>query len=617
MKWAKLFIFGAALILSFTLPCWGSVAPASGSSSFLVDGQSARFILQLVIVGVGIAGMRLVFSKSGIQEFLADLALGIVLGPTILGWIAPNVSAWFFPVHTGERAAFQLFAELGVICLLCHTGLGIRPEQVNQHKRAALVLGIGGVLVPLAMGYGASFALLKTIGYTAPGGQSTHVVALFLGNTIAVSSIVLVLRVLQSLNLERSQFARTVICGYAVNGVLGWMLFGMIFKISQGHLELAPTIVRSVLTGILTLLAFVIDPDDIFRLFHRKSQAPTDHIYAISVVLIFITGLATHALGVTLYYGVFLAGVALSRSEILTHVLRRRLFSVPLSLVTPMYFVGLGLFTNLRTEFSLVMVLYLTAAAIGFKYAATYLCATFSGRDKAEWRALAVSFTPSGADSLIFAGLAMSFGLITEHVLSGIIASAVVSSVVCGPWLKRAIKSLPPDPFILMSHVYDFGGRLLRRCDGATREEVISNIGPQLVAALSDHDTLFHVSQLATLFDGAQPAAVFHVMQEAGREPFGLAHFRLPDLQRPVVAFFWAGKPAIWNRGDAPIRLICVLIMPVKAAELRIESALVQVTGKLTGLPEYPKADAPDASSEAVRQTVQAKLRELLIAYRP
>ena len=98
------------------------------------------FILQIVIVllATKIAGQLSI--RLGQPSVLGKIIVGIILGPALLGW-----------VHDTEIVS--VFSEIGVLLLMFLAGLETNLKDLNQNKKAAVLVAVGGIIAPIFLGY--------------------------------------------------------------------------------------------------------------------------------------------------------------------------------------------------------------------------------------------------------------------------------------------------------------------------------------------------------------------------------------------------------------------------------------------------------------------------------
>ena len=98
------------------------------------------FILQIVIVllATKIAGQLSI--RLGQPSVLGKIIVGIILGPALLGW-----------VHDTEIVS--VFSEIGVLLLMFLAGLETNLKDLNQNKKAAILVAVGGIIAPILLGY--------------------------------------------------------------------------------------------------------------------------------------------------------------------------------------------------------------------------------------------------------------------------------------------------------------------------------------------------------------------------------------------------------------------------------------------------------------------------------
>src|SRR5690349_1082861 len=146
--------------------------------SGLLHDPLGRFIAQLVVT-IGLARLfSLAARKLGQPSVVAEITAGIVLGPSVLGALAPSASAALFPV--GSIAALQGASQLGVVLFAFLIGLELDPAQLRGRTRSAIAIAVAGVIVPFALGCAAALPVTELVSARAP----TLDVAMFIGTAM-------------------------------------------------------------------------------------------------------------------------------------------------------------------------------------------------------------------------------------------------------------------------------------------------------------------------------------------------------------------------------------------------------------------------------------------------
>src|SRR3954462_11919707 len=148
MQWSQLRLVGlvpAALVLT-TIAASAEADKSAGPSEFLLVAQ----IVLLIAVGRGLGEiMQRIGQPSGIGELLA----GIILGPSLFGWIWPEAQQAIFPKTPEQKAMLDGIAQFGILLLLLLTGMETDLKLVRKVGRAALTVSLSGVAVPFTCGF--------------------------------------------------------------------------------------------------------------------------------------------------------------------------------------------------------------------------------------------------------------------------------------------------------------------------------------------------------------------------------------------------------------------------------------------------------------------------------
>ena len=259
-------LLGAALLLPL------SVLAADPVGNVATDSMQVKLWTQIAVCFLVVAALVPLCIWRNWHVLVAEILAGVILGPTVLGRLWPAAYSALFPQNPVQSALLQGFAHIGIIFMLFDTGLKIKPEAALRRGRASLWIGAGGVLIPLALGTVLTLGFLAVSGYRPPG--PLYLYALFVGNVIAVSAIFIIVRFLEDYGQRVTEFGQTVICGYAINDVIAWLIFGIIFQVAAGgSVTMIGSLIRFVLAIAGTYLILKFGPkrvDQLLELVKKK-----------------------------------------------------------------------------------------------------------------------------------------------------------------------------------------------------------------------------------------------------------------------------------------------------------------------------------------------------------
>ncbi|MFI0460292.1 MAG: cation:proton antiporter, partial [Candidatus Thiodiazotropha endolucinida] len=366
-------------------------------------------LLLILIVSRLLAELAVRFKAPAV---IGELTAGVILGPSLLGWISPTTT-------------IQLLAEIGIILLLFKVGIETDIRRLIHAGRHSLIVAMGGFFMPLVSGFALSYWLF---GLSA-------LVSLFIGGTLTATSIGITIRVLGDLNRQHEKEGEIVLGAAVLDDVMGVILLAILYEFSvSGGVSVINA--SKVLTFII--LFFILAPiaakliSLVIRRFDDYSETPgLIPIMIISLVLFFAW--LAHVVGAPELLGGFAAGLALSRRFFLPfgvalHSDRKFAGRIEeqmnpiVYIFSPIFFVTVGLSLSLREIdwsssfiWSFAIVFFIVAVA------AKFTGAMFININMKQRVAIGLAMVPRGEVGLIFAELGRSTGIFSIEVYAGMI----------------------------------------------------------------------------------------------------------------------------------------------------------------------------------------------------
>ena len=181
-----------------------------------------QLFLFLVEVAVLFLAARLggeMAARIGIPLHVGEAGFGIMLGPSLLGWIAPNAFDALFPAEPTQRALLEVFSWTGVMMLVLIGGLEARLGILARARAAVIGSWIGGFTLPFAAGFALGMVFPDALLPTAVG---RPVFALFLATAMSISAIPVIARILMDLDLFRTRTGSVIIAAAVADDTIGW-----------------------------------------------------------------------------------------------------------------------------------------------------------------------------------------------------------------------------------------------------------------------------------------------------------------------------------------------------------------------------------------------------------
>ncbi len=375
--------------------------------------------------------------RLGQPVVIGEMAAGVLLGPSLLGWLAPGLQAWLFPDAGPAAIALDAIIVLAVAMLLLVAGMEVDLSTVWRQGGTALSAGLGGALIPLAAG--AAAAWYAPAWWGMPPGGSPGVFAAFFGVAMAVSALPVIAKILLDLDLLKTDFGMLTLVAATLTNLLAWLIFSVLAGTGHTEASLAYTVALTVgFVGlILTVGRWLAD---------RMLPWVEAHLVWPGGVLgfILVVGLAgaavTEAIGIHAIFGAFLAGIALGDSAHLREHTRHIVYRFVEGILTPIFVAGIGLEVNFVANFHIGLVLRVVILGTALKVLGCSLSARLGGLRGIEVWGIGWALNARGELGIVLGLIAWQAGLISERLFVALVTLALVSTAMTGPVLKRLLR---------------------------------------------------------------------------------------------------------------------------------------------------------------------------------
>lgn len=406
----------------------------------MTDAQLLRFLVELTVLCLAARIGGEIAARLRIPLHVGELAMGIALGPSLLGWVWPGGFDSLFPADAATRSLLDVVSWIGVVMLALLAGLETRLGVLRTAGRAVLGGWIGGFGVPFAAGLALG---LGVPGSLVPGGVDRPVFALFLATAMSISAIPVIARILMDLDLYGTRLGMVILSAAIADDTVGWIVLAVVAGLAGGDLE-AGSIARIVLlTAAFVAGAFTIGRIVVARSIaaSRRLRVPFGELSTM-LLLVFAFGAVTQWIGVHLVLGAFVAAILIGREPRLDPDSVAAVRHLGMGLFVPFFFAYTGIkvdLTSLRGS-ALAFAAVAVAVACGSKVFGGWAGTRLGGLP--HWEALAVGFglNARGAMELVIAAIGLSIGVLDEPTYATIVLIAVLTTVMAAPLLQICVR---------------------------------------------------------------------------------------------------------------------------------------------------------------------------------
>ncbi|MEX2171317.1 MAG: cation:proton antiporter [Pirellulales bacterium] len=438
-------MIAGAIVLFLAIRQYGeSLAAERPSANVAVQAPAEMHALLhvlLALTAVIVLGRMLgwLFAWVGQPPVIGEVFAGIMLGPSLLGYLAPDVAGYLFPPHIAPQ--LSVIAQLGVVLYMFLVGLELDRELLRAKAHATLTISQASIVLPFLLGAGLALLLFPTL---APDGVSFTNFSLFIGVSMSITAFPVLARILTDGRLEKTELGVLALTCAAANDVTAWCLLALIVGIARAEVSQA-LIVIGLTLAYMGAMFWIVRPLA-ERMADRYDQGPaTRNKTALVFIAVLLSALATEYIGVHAIFGAFLLGAIIPHQSMLAREFTDKLEDLVTILLLPAFFA----FTGMRTQIGLVSSLQdwaicgliILVATLG-KFGGTLAAARFHGISWRHSSALGVLMNTRGLMELIVLNIGLDLGIISPRLFAMLVIMALVTTLMTMPILRLLERKL-------------------------------------------------------------------------------------------------------------------------------------------------------------------------------
>ena len=393
-------------------------------------------VLQIAVVLAVCRVVGELFRKIHQPRVVGEMFAGIMLGPSLLGWVAPHFSAYLFPVSS--LGFLNALSQVGVVIFMFLVGLGINPRELKKQGHAAVLTSHVSITAPFVL---AAFLSLYLYPRLSDDSVTFTNFALFMGAAMSITAFPVLARILAERNMLGSRLGTVAIACAAVDDVTGWCILAyIVVLIRSAH---SSTSIWITVGGLAAFgLIMIYGVRRLLRGYERIYKAKgeiSENLLALMLLLVLVSALCTEYLGIHLLFGAFLMGAIMPKQRHFVRYVLDRFETITVTLLLPLFFA----FTGLRTNVGLVngrqmwmycglIILVATAGKLGGSTLASWV----TGIPLREAASLGTLMNTRGLMELVILNIGLDIGVISPALFSMMVLMALFTTFMTTPVLK-------------------------------------------------------------------------------------------------------------------------------------------------------------------------------------
>jgi Kef-type K+ transport system membrane component KefB len=404
---------------------------------------SIALFLQFALLLVACRVVGWLVRPLGQPQVVAEMLTGVLLGPSLLGWLAPGLFARLFPRES--MPIIYCTAQVGLVLYMFLIGMEFDLQLLRRRARSALAVSWIGILVPFTLGALLAWTLAGRYPLFNPGVERAEG-AVFLGAAMAITAFPMLARIISERGLAGTSLGTLALAAGAFEDAAAWCLLAGVLASTTGDASIALLAVGG--GALFALFVLTLGRRLLARLFAWLSARPAREglILPATLTLLMLSAWITDRIGIYEVFGAFLLGAAMPRRALVPAAgaerttLRQRLEAQigPLTSVflVPMFFVFSGLNTSIRLIASpglLAVALLVLVAAIAGKGLACAAAARLAGETPRDAAAIGALMNARGMMELVLLNIGYERGVITQTLFTILVLMAVVTTLMTVP----------------------------------------------------------------------------------------------------------------------------------------------------------------------------------------
>jgi len=402
----------------------------------------ALLALHLAALILGALAFGQIARRLGLPALVGEVLGGALLGPTLLGRIAPDFQQWLFPATGPIATTRDAFARTGMLVFILTIGLGISLNEFSRIKKKALWVGCIGTFTPLILGFLMAYGLPEVF-EIAP--ENRFPVAAMLGSIISLSANPVIARILIDMEMFDTEPARIIMSATLIDDIVGWGIFAILLanfgpaaKPGANNFQIVAMVlgfIAVVILGGRRLFPRILD--------HIADRYPPTALITAMVGLTFLCSAITDFMGVHAFLGAFLVGLALADAKQFSGVLEN-IGTFAYAAFTPIFFMAMGIGTDFVKSFDFTMVALVTFVSFFGKILGVFIGGKIAGMSNRLAFGVGCGLNARGILGIVMATGAYDAKIITDKMYVACLVMCLLTTAAAGPALKWTLGKNQP-----------------------------------------------------------------------------------------------------------------------------------------------------------------------------
>jgi Kef-type K+ transport system membrane component KefB len=390
-------------------------------------------LLQIILIMLAARVFGLIANKLRQPAVVGEIIAGVLLGPSLLGWVAPSFSVFLFPADSLKN--LQFLSQIGLAFFMFIVGMELDISKIRNKAHDAVMISHASIIIPFFLGVWLAYFLFTQF---APANVSFLSFALFMGIAMSITAFPVLARIVQERKLTNTPLGIMAITCAAADDVTAWCILAVVVAIvnAGGIMSAIVTILLAIVFVAVMLL--VVRPWLNSTMQAQMAKGRQKAAVSLIFFMLLISAWIAEVIGIHALFGAFLAGVIMPHGTNIKQLLTDKLEDVSVLLLLPIFFV----FTGLRMHIGLlnqgdlwvVFGMIMLVAVVG-KFGGSTVTARLMGQTWRQSVSIGALMNTRGLMELVVLNIGFDLGILSPEIFAMMVLMALATTFMTGPLL--------------------------------------------------------------------------------------------------------------------------------------------------------------------------------------
>jgi Kef-type K+ transport system membrane component KefB len=394
----------------------------------------SMLLLQIIIIFLSARLFGFFAKKIGQQSVIGEIIAGIVLGPSLMGWLFPDFSLAVFPKESLK--GLQFLSQIGLTFFMFIIGMEFDTAKLKNKAHDAVVISHSSIVFPYFLGMVLAYFIYRDY---APANVGFLTFALFMGISMSITAFPVLARILHERKLMKTPLGVLAITCAAADDVTAWCILAAVVAIANATSLYATLITIGLTVGFVAFMLLILKPrlNQLSQKYVRDGKLGKTMV-AIFILVLLVSSYVAEIIGIHALFGAFLAGVIMPNNFSVKEALAEKVEDVSVLLLLPIFFA----ITGLRTQIGLLNQGHLwllcgvvIAVAVLGKFGGSSVAARMVGHSWKDALSIGALMNTRGLMELVVLNIGYDLGILSPEIFAIMVLMALATTFMTSPCL--------------------------------------------------------------------------------------------------------------------------------------------------------------------------------------